>query len=517
MGVSASSRSGSRWRVRALPDGALVLALAGVAAALARAALLAAPAPAPALSLALLASPRLLLAAGAAAVAALALLLALASAGTAAWLSKAHLAPHGTAAATALSALRHRRNVGRRMPCPFPDAWYAVALSAELAPGAIVDVTVCGRSLVVFRPRDGSAPAALDAYCTHTGSHLAHGGGRLEADGCVRCPFHGWCFDSKGHLVRTETGDAPPKGADLRAWPVLERNGVVSVWMAASGHRAPPPSGSPVVAAPGASAAAGASAVDRLAAALLAAAGSPPAGDAADDEKPWFTPPVFPELDGGAGAFAYHGFSEHIVPALIYELPENGADVGHLTALHSDFVVAALRPLLSHKWAGKWTADEEPGREHLASLRIVESMVLLGVTLPGPVKVEITQCGPSQVFLSFNVPGIGRVFIIETVTPVAPTTQRVLHAVYAAPHVPRVAAKALLASVGRAYEQDLPVWAHKRYEPAPRLTASEGSVAVYRKWVRKFYKSPNAISFEEAAKAQLKVDLGLPDDSTMSW
>jgi hypothetical protein len=69
----------------------------------------------------------------------------------------------------------------------------------------------------------------------------------------------------------------------------------------------------------------------------------------------------------------------------------------------------------------------------------------------------------------------------------------------------------------RAYEQDLPVWAHKRYEPAPRLTSSEGAIGVYRKWVRQFIKSPRAISFEEAQKAQLRIDLGLPDDSTLSW
>ena len=55
--------------------------------------------------------------------------------------------------------------------------------------------------------------------------------------------------------------------------------------------------------------------------------------------------------------------------------------------------------------------------------------------------------------LNFQLPGIGRLFIIETVTPVAPTLQRVLHAVYAEPHIPRFIAKAILASTIRAYEQ----------------------------------------------------------------
>ena len=137
------------------------------------------------------------------------------------------------------------------------------------------------------------------------------------------------------------------------------------------------------------------------------------------------------------------------------------------------------------------------------------------------------------------LPGIGRLFIIETVTPVAPALQRVLHAVYAQPHIPRLVAKAILASTIRAYEQardgggsgalcacevstlvvrrlcprqDVPVWAHKRYEPAPRLTAREASVKVYREWSRQFYNhTPGAISFEDAQRAQLRLELGLPD------
>jgi len=399
------------------------------------------------------------------------------SSGTALWLSKAHLDIHSTPESARITNVRHRRNIGKHMPCPYPDAWYTVALSAELKPGDIIDINVCGRALVVFRPKSGGKPSALDAYCSHLGAHLAHGGGSL-VDDCIRCPFHGWCYDGNGKLVKTETGDAIPPGSDLKSWPVMERNGLVTVWMSAAVHN------------------------EKV---VLSA----------EETKPWFEPPVFPELDGGSKAFDYHGFSEHTVPALIFELPENGADVGHLTALHNSFIVASLRPLLSHKWAASWNADEKEA--HIARLKIKESMVLLGMTLPGPVEVEITQCGPSQVYLDFAVPGIGRLIIMETVTPLAPTQMRVLHTCYAAPHVPRLVAKTVLAAVNRAYEQDLPVWAHKRYEPAPRLTSSESAIKIYRNWVKQFIKSPHAISFEDAQKKQLKIDLGLPDDCSLNW
>ena len=494
-------------------------------------------------------------------------LLAYAGSGTAIWLSLAHNAQHSTERAGARTSLRHRRSVGRALPCPYPDAWYAVALSAELPPGAIVDAVVCGRSLVVFRPPAGGLPTVLDGYCSHNGAHLAHGGSRLVGD-CIRCPFHGWCFDSKGRAVSTGVGDKPPPGSDLRAWPVLERNGVVSVWMEAAGHAPAKPKAAAAVPPE----------ADRL----------PPPAPA----LPWWEPPAFPELNGGG--YVYHGCSEHIVPALIYELPENGAGEwggaksrrcvhsrepteGAAVSLGLVQTSSTLRSCTSrsssqpcdryslcvegevwsvchrsahlpprkaqHKWAAEWTPD--PDRPHIANLKVVESMALCGGRggmMPGPVHVNVTQCGisqvryvgecvcprtrrasvralqllcsrrgrmgqtthlgtHSQVSLNFRVPGIGRLFIIETVTPVAPTVQRVLHAVYAQPHIPRLIAKAILASTIRAYEQarvtraracrtistaaasfdsrlylppnspqDVPVWAHKRYEPAPRLT-----------------------------------------------
>jgi cholesterol 7-dehydrogenase len=331
-----------------------------------------------------------------------------ASWGTCAWLSAAHLRSHATPHAAARTAFLHRRNVGSRLPCPYPDGWYAVALSAELPPGALVDAVACGVPLVVFRPEGGGAPAVLDAYCAHNGAHLAHGGGRVEGD-CVRCPFHGWRFDRGGAAVATGSGAAPPAGSRVRAWPVLERNGVVAVWMAAAQHK----------------------------------------GGGGEPAPPWFLPPAFPALNGGAGAFTYHGFSEHAVPAHITELPENGADVAHLTQLHGDFVVAALRPWLGHQWRATWAPH--PSEKHLATLTVEESVVARGGRVCGkPVKVDITQVGPSQVVLAFNVPGVGRVAIVETVTPQAPGLQRVLHAVYGAPGVPRAAAKAILWSTVQA-------------------------------------------------------------------
>ena len=39
---------------------------------------------------------------------------------TSCWLSKAHLAPHMTAASARATSLRHKRHAGRNLPCPYP-------------------------------------------------------------------------------------------------------------------------------------------------------------------------------------------------------------------------------------------------------------------------------------------------------------------------------------------------------------------------------------------------------------
>jgi hypothetical protein len=64
------------------------------------------------------------------------------------------------------------------------------------------------------------------------------------------------------------------------------------------------------------------------------------------------------------------------VPAHITELPENGADVAHLTQLHGDFIVPALRPWLGHAWAAEWAPHTT--ERHLATLRVEEAVVRKG-------------------------------------------------------------------------------------------------------------------------------------------
>jgi 3-ketosteroid 9alpha-monooxygenase subunit A len=123
-----------------------------------------------------------------------------------------------------------------RFPFPrYPNGWFQVGYSDELAPGAVVPLRYFGRDLVLFRTQGGVA-SVLDAHCPHMGAHLGHGG--AVVGDCLRCPFHAWEFDAGGACASIPYAGKIPPRAQLRAWPVREVNGLVMVWY--HGQGAPP-------------------------------------------------------------------------------------------------------------------------------------------------------------------------------------------------------------------------------------------------------------------------------------
>ena len=66
-----------------------------------------------------------------------------------------------------------------RYPFPaYPNGWFRMAYSAELAVGEVAPLHFLGRDLVLFRDEEGEAHV-LDAFCPHLGAHLGIGG-RVE-------------------------------------------------------------------------------------------------------------------------------------------------------------------------------------------------------------------------------------------------------------------------------------------------------------------------------------------------
>lgn len=105
--------------------------------------------------------------------------------------------------------------------------WQPVALVDELqGPRPVRALRLLGQDLVLFRDEHGQL-GLMDRDCPHRGADLAYG--RLE-NGGLRCPFHGWLFDTSGKCLETP---AEPAGSKLctrirqKAYPVQVRSGIV--------------------------------------------------------------------------------------------------------------------------------------------------------------------------------------------------------------------------------------------------------------------------------------------------
>ncbi len=117
--------------------------------------------------------------------------------------------------------------VDRGVGLPIPNGWYAVGVSDEVPPGALVSVRYFGREWVVFRTESGQA-AVFAAHCPHLGAHFAYGGS--VAGEILRCPFHGWEFATSGECRAIPYAKRIPPNARADTLPTVERNGFIFAW-----------------------------------------------------------------------------------------------------------------------------------------------------------------------------------------------------------------------------------------------------------------------------------------------
>ncbi|ARW18193.1 aromatic ring-hydroxylating dioxygenase subunit alpha [Komagataeibacter europaeus] len=119
------------------------------------------------------------------------------------------------------------RPAGKLLRCYWQPAALAIEVEGERA---IRPVRLLGQDFVLFRDESGKL-GFLDRDCPHRNADLAFG--RLE-DGGLRCPFHGWLFDTDGNCLQTP---AEPRGSRLckhihqKSYPVVERSGIIFVYL----------------------------------------------------------------------------------------------------------------------------------------------------------------------------------------------------------------------------------------------------------------------------------------------
>lgn len=104
----------------------------------------------------------------------------------------------------------------------YPAAWYLFGESRRLK-NRPISKRMLGRRLVAYRGASGQA-VVLDGTCSHLGADL--GRGEIVGD-CVRCPFHHWEYATDGHCVRIPTQESIPVFARQRAYPCVERHGLL--------------------------------------------------------------------------------------------------------------------------------------------------------------------------------------------------------------------------------------------------------------------------------------------------
>jgi len=119
------------------------------------------------------------------------------------------------------------------------NAWYAAALSTEVAGTAFFHRTLLDQSILLYRTQDGTAVALRDR-CPHRFAPL-HLGKRIGDE--VSCLYHALRFDGTGTCTHNPHGSGDiPKAARVRAYPLVERYGFLWIWM---GEAAPALEGLP--------------------------------------------------------------------------------------------------------------------------------------------------------------------------------------------------------------------------------------------------------------------------------
>ena len=118
------------------------------------------------------------------------------------------------------------------------EAWYAAALTRDLTAGKPIGRVILEEPLVLWRTAGGRA-VAMEDRCAHRNAALSKG---AVFDGKLGCPYHGWVYDGDGRCVEvpSQGPGGPPAGCRVPRFPVVERHGLVWVWLGDG-----PPAGEP--------------------------------------------------------------------------------------------------------------------------------------------------------------------------------------------------------------------------------------------------------------------------------
>lgn len=114
------------------------------------------------------------------------------------------------------------------------NGWYATAWSEEVTRSPL-ERWVTGLPMVLYRKEDGTA-VALEGTCPHRAYPLALG--RVKGDD-LECGYHGITFGCNGACVRVPGDQRAPNAMRVRAFPLVERGGLIWSWPGDPGRADP--------------------------------------------------------------------------------------------------------------------------------------------------------------------------------------------------------------------------------------------------------------------------------------
>ncbi|MGE0736126.1 MAG: Rieske 2Fe-2S domain-containing protein [Alphaproteobacteria bacterium] len=110
---------------------------------------------------------------------------------------------------------------------PWPlNAWYQAAWNSEIGDKPL-GRKLLNQDIVLYRGRDGKV-AALEDRCCHRAAALSMGS---IVDKGLQCDYHGLVYDGTGKCVHIPNQDTIPPQACVRAYPIVEKNEFVWIWM----------------------------------------------------------------------------------------------------------------------------------------------------------------------------------------------------------------------------------------------------------------------------------------------
>jgi phenylpropionate dioxygenase-like ring-hydroxylating dioxygenase large terminal subunit len=104
--------------------------------------------------------------------------------------------------------------------------WYVAAWADEVGK-APLGRRICNEPVVMFRDSDGTV-GALEDRCCHRSTPLRLG--TVVGEG-LQCGYHGLIFDRSGRCVRVPGQELIPERARVRAYPVIEKDEFIWIWM----------------------------------------------------------------------------------------------------------------------------------------------------------------------------------------------------------------------------------------------------------------------------------------------